>query len=300
MGRRTGFTLIELLVVVAIIAVLIAILLPSLGKAREASRTGLCASNLSDIGKAMMTYATQEARFPLVPPPNKASRFGNFPLEMPGIAGAIAPNDPITFSYTNTGALGTAVYPEMGQPMANLWMLMLWDNRISPKIFVCPSDPSSPVPSSLTYQLTSGQVTYLNFGMVGGSRNVLTFSYAFLYPWAGPNNPVPVAGWRPSAKPTVVLGADIGPSKSIPTDDPTGAAGSVLSNSKNHAGRGQNVLFADSHVSFEPRNDVGPAGDNIYTADNGNIYFTKGGVAVSTSVNLNVVPDDGILAPARP
>jgi prepilin-type N-terminal cleavage/methylation domain-containing protein len=53
-----GFTLIELLVVVAIIAVLIAILLPSLGRAREQSKTVKCAANLRSIYQAVTIYET--------------------------------------------------------------------------------------------------------------------------------------------------------------------------------------------------------------------------------------------------
>lgn len=57
-GRR-GFTLIELLVVVAIIALLVAILLPSLGRARERALAVKCASNMRGIAAGMIQYQTQ-------------------------------------------------------------------------------------------------------------------------------------------------------------------------------------------------------------------------------------------------
>jgi prepilin-type N-terminal cleavage/methylation domain-containing protein/prepilin-type processing-associated H-X9-DG protein len=73
-----GFTLVELLVVIAIIVLLCAILLPSLGMAREQGRTTRCLANERQLGVAHMNYAAQfenmivpgEYRDPAVPGPN--------------------------------------------------------------------------------------------------------------------------------------------------------------------------------------------------------------------------------------
>lgn len=54
--RDSGFTLIELLVVVAIIAVLMSVLLPSLSAARKSARQVLCVTNLQSQGKAALLY----------------------------------------------------------------------------------------------------------------------------------------------------------------------------------------------------------------------------------------------------
>jgi len=52
-----AFTLIEVLVVVAIIALLVAILLPSLARAREQARITMCAGQLHSYGTGMTSYA---------------------------------------------------------------------------------------------------------------------------------------------------------------------------------------------------------------------------------------------------
>lgn len=56
MRRDSGFSLIELLISIAIVAVLLAILLPALGYARKVSSSAVCASNLRQIGMAWDGY----------------------------------------------------------------------------------------------------------------------------------------------------------------------------------------------------------------------------------------------------
>jgi prepilin-type N-terminal cleavage/methylation domain-containing protein/prepilin-type processing-associated H-X9-DG protein len=60
---RHAFTLVELLVVIGIIALLIAMLLPTLNKAREASKAATCLSNLRQINTAFILFAHDNKGF---------------------------------------------------------------------------------------------------------------------------------------------------------------------------------------------------------------------------------------------
>ncbi|HYE60870.1 MAG TPA: type II secretion system protein [Phycisphaerales bacterium] len=66
-SRARGFTLIELLVVISIIALLMAILLPTLSGAREAARRTKCLANLKGIGQGVQLYLNTEGKGYILP-----------------------------------------------------------------------------------------------------------------------------------------------------------------------------------------------------------------------------------------
>ncbi len=118
MSKKTrGFTLVELLVVIGIIAVLISLLLPSLGKAREAAKRALCLSNLHQIGLGFQMYANA----------NK----GQVPLGCHGAA----------YSYTWL-AFERWDSPNVAR-LYNLGFLFATGVCPNPKVFYCPSDNAS-------------------------------------------------------------------------------------------------------------------------------------------------------------
>ena len=73
--RRRAFTLTELLVTIAIIALLVATILPAVQHAREAARRSRCKDNLKQIGLAMYNYLSEFSVFP----PGQGIRCNNYP-----------------------------------------------------------------------------------------------------------------------------------------------------------------------------------------------------------------------------
>jgi prepilin-type N-terminal cleavage/methylation domain-containing protein len=59
--KKRAFTLVELLVVISIIALMLAVLMPTLGKAREMARTLVCQTNLKSLGTSWQAYASDNS-----------------------------------------------------------------------------------------------------------------------------------------------------------------------------------------------------------------------------------------------
>ncbi len=166
--KRRGFTLIELLVVVAIIALLIAILLPSLGKARELSQRTTCAANLRGIMNSMVLYAAD----------NSAS----YPMVAAGTAaGTLGPASKATASLTSELTV-TSMFQSGGTSslMGNMWMLVL-SQGVSPKLFICKSDPASTVVAQPS--IAGNFAIYWNGGGTTYAASDFAYSYSLPHPW---------------------------------------------------------------------------------------------------------------------
>jgi prepilin-type N-terminal cleavage/methylation domain-containing protein len=128
--KKSGFTLIELLVVIAIIAILAAMLLPALAKAKARAYRIYCVNDLRQLAYGCKMYATDNG--------------DRIPSSFPGVSGT-DPAPPNTYlkswCYGNaddTGNVGSYYY-DGGDP-TGLQMGMIWPYVTATKPYKCPAD----------------------------------------------------------------------------------------------------------------------------------------------------------------
>jgi prepilin-type processing-associated H-X9-DG protein len=155
--------------------------------------------------------------------------------------------------------------PAPNDVTAALWLLVRTQN-FPPALFACPyNDVTTWEPD--TAADPSGRSNVTDY------RRNLGYSYANPYPDAA----AAAAGYRlgPGRGAAFAVMADVNPG--------TGAA----SNSRNHDGDGQNVLYGDGHVQWQTGPNVGAAGDNIYT--------NRGGAVAASPADAS----DSVLLPGE-
>ena len=146
-----GFTLVELLVVIGIIALLIGILLPTLGRAREQANAIKCLSNVRQLALATILCAQDHHGFMPTCSDDSVAKF----------------NDPYKFKFTyrNSGANGGSVFdsysslvPYLGQKFSETMSFMNVPGGQS-KVFVCPTDTAQDGTQSAGYAILSNVIS---------------------------------------------------------------------------------------------------------------------------------------------
>lgn len=242
MKKKKGFTLIELLVVVAIIAMLIALLLPTIARAREQVRRSTCSSNLKQIGTAMVQYADSHREiFPRLPSPTLI-----IGTDQDAFFNLVNPGEEDPFEEIQTQGLNR--WPVS----ACLWLMCRsLFNPVNPAVFVCPS-----LTRKKGYDYDEalrdggdkhGPTWFSDFPTVPSAGGAL-MTYSFHVPW-GTNN------WNVTT-PEVefIIGADEN-NGSLPFwawDDNLSSKennnNKKKANSANHKGDGQNILDIGTEI----------------------------------------------------
>lgn len=164
--NKKAFTLIELLVVIAILGILVALLMPAFGRARESARIAQCTSNLRQIGIAWYLYLDDHDE--------------NFPKR-----GYEAPDAETCGAWTYGGKkTDSEPYAAKIRPLNRYLDIDSDSDTAALEIFHCPSD-TRPIPALKEDTVFSryGTSYMLNMNLTGGDcgwpRNLSSFTTPF-------------------------------------------------------------------------------------------------------------------------
>ncbi|MEA3225988.1 MAG: type II secretion system protein [Planctomycetota bacterium] len=248
--KKKGFTLVELLVVIAIIALLMGILMPALARVRQIAFRMVCGTNLSGIGKAMLIYSNDYD--------DELPRSGGRNSTWSGMI-------PNWLAANRFGAYGVAANGDGGMgSISSCFYLLVKYAEVTPKSFICKGD--------------SGTTEFKPADDGAGDRDLIDLwdfglaptehcSYSYHMPFG-------LYAMTTSSEPGMAVAADRNPFITSPMAEPKdislfipegGKEAVAIGNAIQHQEDGQNVLFLDSHVSFEKKPYCGINDDNIYT-----------------------------------
>jgi prepilin-type N-terminal cleavage/methylation domain-containing protein len=299
-----GFTLIELLVVITIIGLLVAILLPSLGAARELARRTACAANLKGLANSIALYQGDNAQsYPFIvdggsAAPSSAGGAINATISTGKQCSQTGGQD-IVYNLGNPSTKATPATATTAQGPASGWTalapienlcLLVAGGYTQWNMFICPSSGHSPAVRS-TFSTnpapTTGCLTYGFYDIspqyVGGLKCYCDYAYQLPYTYAevwGKGNEqggtyVNAAALTREPSGGLVVLADAPPSTASTQADLTGIIGyagnggfkaTVWANA-NHGARGVNALAGSSVAWLSQTTQSVSNGNQLYIAD---------------------------------